>query len=158
RLAEDAHLTDDLARPQNRHDHVAAVLLLDVNLDRAAQDEIDGLAHLLRRHQRHARGKGLAREQTAQRLQVVGRQIAEQANVQISQINVGLSLTVHTSSPVGGRQRTSKWFHLPTSMDTPSIAARLGWRGNRDRMRIVETQDFASLLVPSMSIRLSLVV
>jgi hypothetical protein len=35
-------------------------------------------------------------------------------------------------------------------MDTPSIAARLGWRGNRDRMRIEG-------LVPSMSIRLSLV-
>src|SRR5262245_36500343 len=35
-------------------------------------------------------------------------------------------------------------FHLFTSMDTPSTADRLGWRGNRDRMRIEG-------LVPSMS-------
>jgi hypothetical protein len=42
-------------------------------------------------------------------------------------------------------------FHLSASMDTPSIAARLGWRGNRDRMLIEG-------LVPSMSIRLSLAV
>src|SRR5215475_4357032 len=41
-------------------------------------------------------------------------------------------------------------FHLFTSMDTPSTADRLGWRGNRDRMRIEG-------LVPSMSIGLSLV-
>src|SRR5262249_52966716 len=43
------------------------------------------------------------------------------------------------------------FLHLPASMDTPSIADRLGWRGNRDRMRIEG-------LVLSISIRLSLVV
>jgi hypothetical protein len=42
-------------------------------------------------------------------------------------------------------------IHLTPSMDTPFTADRLGWRGNRDCMRIEG-------LIPSMSIQLTLVV
>ncbi len=55
-----------------------------------------------------------------------------------------------TQGAIAAAGRTNL-VHLPISMDTPSIATRLGWRGNRDRMRIEG-------LVPSMSIRFSLVV
>src|SRR5262245_28282668 len=69
-----------------------------MDFDRAAQDEVHSFADLIGRHQRHARGKGLARKQSSHRQKVVGRQIAEQSDVQITQINVGFRLSVHTSS------------------------------------------------------------
>src|SRR5581483_11225205 len=86
-------LAHDFALSQNRDDDFAAVSLLDVDFDRAVENEINHLAYLFSQHQRRPGGKLFAVIPLAQLRQLLFRHVAKKR--ELAQYSRGQTIGKH---------------------------------------------------------------